>query len=102
MRRYESWGRWPRAKHTVVRLHWTNDDVFARARPPVLPYGLGRSYGDSCLNDGGVLLDARGLDRFLRLDEEKGVLTCEAGVSLAEILEVVAPRGLFLPVVPGT
>ena len=30
------------------------------------------------------------------------ILRCEAGVSLAEILELVQPQGWFLPVVPGT
>jgi FAD/FMN-containing dehydrogenase len=68
----------------------------------VLPYGLGRSYGDSCLNDGGTLLLTLGLDRFLALDEARGLISCEAGVSLGEILRLVVPRGFFLPVVPGT
>src|SRR5205823_3417611 len=67
---------------------------------PVLPYGQGRSYGDSCLNDGGTLLRAAGLDRFISF--ESGVLRCEAGVTLREILEFAVPRGYFLPVVPGT
>jgi FAD/FMN-containing dehydrogenase len=49
-----------------------------------------------------VLLTTRGLDRFVSMDEERGFITCEAGVSLGEILQVVVPRGLFLPVVPGT
>src|SRR5207253_6466355 len=69
---------------------------------PVLPYGYGRSYGDSCLNAGGVLLDASFLRRFIAFDADKGLLRCEAGVSLAEILDLVVPRGWFLPVVPGT
>lgn len=30
---------------------------------PWLPFGDGRSYGDSCLNGGGSLIDARPLDR---------------------------------------
>lgn len=68
----------------------------------MLPYGLGRSYGDSCLNDGGSLLLTRGLDRWIRFDSETGVLECEAGVSLAEILRLVVPAGWFLPVTPGT
>jgi FAD/FMN-containing dehydrogenase len=84
----------------VVPVHWACDRI--PAGRPVLPRGLGRSYGDSCLNDGGVLLATRGLDRFLSLDEERGTLICEAGVSLAEILRLVVPRGFFLPVVPGT
>jgi FAD/FMN-containing dehydrogenase len=68
----------------------------------MLPYGYGRSYGDSCLNDGGVILDMRGLDRFIAFDPASGVLRCEAGVLLSEILELIVPQGWFLPVTPGT
>jgi FAD/FMN-containing dehydrogenase len=68
----------------------------------MLPYAFGRSYGDSCLNDGGLLLDVRRLDRLMAFDEEDGLLRCEAGVTLAEILALIVPRGWFLPVVPGT
>jgi len=68
----------------------------------VLPFACGRSYGDSCLNDQGTLLDVTGLDRFISFDESRGVLRCEAGVTLAEILALAVPRGWFVPVVPGT
>ena len=68
----------------------------------LLPYGNGRSYGDVCLNPGGTLLQIRGLDRFIAFDEATGVLACEAGVLLADILSVFVPRGWFLPVTPGT
>lgn len=66
-----------------------------------MPRGCGRSYGDSCLNAGGTLVDCTGLDRFIDLGTD-GMLRCEAGVTLAEVLDVVVPRGWFLPVVPGT
>jgi FAD/FMN-containing dehydrogenase len=68
----------------------------------LLPHGLGRSYGDSCLNAGHVLVATRGLNRFLNFDSATGILRCEAGISLAEILDVTLPRGWFLPVTPGT
>lgn len=68
----------------------------------MLPYGNGRSYGDSCLNDNGLLLAMRGLDRFIDFDPASGVLRCEAGVLLAEILALAVPQGWFLPVTPGT
>ena len=68
----------------------------------MLPYGNGRSYGDCCLNDGGVLLDTRGLDRFIDFDSKSGVMRCEAGILLRDILDFAVPRGWFLPVVPGT
>jgi FAD/FMN-containing dehydrogenase len=67
-----------------------------------LPYGLGRSYGDSCLNEGRTLLDCSRLNRILGFDLQTGRLWCEAGVSLADILEISVPAGWFLPVTPGT
>ena len=68
----------------------------------MLPFGNGRSYGDSCLNDGALLLDVRGLDRLISLDVEHGVIRCEAGVLLSDILDLIVPKGWFVPVSPGT
>lgn len=67
-----------------------------------MPYGNGRSYGDSCLNDGGILLDCRGLDRVIAFDPGTGIAKCEAGVLLSQLLELAVPHGWFLPVTPGT
>ncbi len=74
----------------------------AAAPGSLLPYGFGRSYGDSCLNDGRELIDCRRLNRILGFDESTGVLRCESGVSVADILDVFLPKGWFLPVTPGT
>jgi FAD/FMN-containing dehydrogenase len=68
----------------------------------LLPYGLGRSYGDSCLNASRELIDCRRLNRILGFDESTGLLRCEGGVSLSDILDVFLPRGWFPPVTPGT
>ena len=68
----------------------------------VLPFGNGRSYGDSCLNDGEILLDTRGLDRLMSFDAEKGILCCEAGALLSDIFPIIIPKGWFVPVTPGT
>lgn len=97
----QSWGRYPRAHQTLLPIH------DRAARLPAfdgfaLPRGNGRSYGDSCLNPDGALLCARGLDRFIDFDPGNGVLRCEAGVTLAEIIELALPQGWFLPVTPGT
>ena len=102
MSRYLSWGRLPRvAPARVIPLSSREElpDLSAMGKP-VLAYGLGRSYGDSCLNGGGVLLATRGLSRFIAFDEETGSLCCEAGTSLAEILETFVPRGWSVPVTP--
>ncbi len=97
----ESWGRYPHVAHSAeVALAWRHELSLPEQRP-ILAHGQGRSYGDSCLNDGGLLLRTAGLDRFISLDAD-GVLRCEAGVTLGEILRLVVPRGFFLPVLPGT
>lgn len=99
---FESWGRYPKHIAEVAPLFWRSDFPLRVPRQTMLPVGLGRSYGDSCLLDGGTLLGARGLDRFIAFDPATGLLRCEAGVSLAEILAFSVPRGWFLPVTPGT
>ena len=104
MRAYQSWGRYPRARHTrVLPVSWRSEPpLLANLTESVLPFACGRSYGDSCLNDGGALLDVAGLGRFIAFDESQALLRCEAGVTLAEILALAVPRGWFVPVLPGT
>ncbi|MFT4060077.1 MAG: FAD-binding oxidoreductase [Legionella sp.] len=98
-----SWGRLLHAKHQV---HFLN------CRQQVLPtisqntagicYGMGRSYGDVCLNPEGNLWKTRGLDKFISFNTQTGRLVCEAGVLLREIQQIAIPRGWMLPVTPGT
>jgi decaprenylphospho-beta-D-ribofuranose 2-oxidase len=64
--------------------------------------GLGRSYGDSATLAGGAVILGERLNRMLAFDKQTGVLTCEGGVSFADILSTFVPRGYFLPVTPGT
>jgi FAD/FMN-containing dehydrogenase len=103
-REFRSWGRTAPADHAaVVPVYWRSEPpAVASLAGSVLPYGYGRSYGDSCLNPGGTLLDVAPLNRFIAFDDERGLLQCEAGVTLAELLALIVPHGWFLPVVPGT
>jgi FAD/FMN-containing dehydrogenase len=96
-----SWGRYPSAQQDVLAIT-SRSGALPDFPGHALPRGNGRSYGDSCLDDGGTLLDARLLDRFIELDTHRGVLRCEGGVLLSDILHIVVPRGWFLPVTPGT
>ncbi|MDR7135211.1 FAD/FMN-containing dehydrogenase [Lysobacter niastensis] len=97
-----SWGRYPAVPGQ------RGLDLFDRHAPlpafegTALPYGNGRSYGDSCLNPGGTILRTRRLDRFIEFDPATGVLRCEAGTTLSEIIDLTLPQGWFLPVTPGT
>jgi FAD/FMN-containing dehydrogenase len=97
---FESWGRLPSRHERIVPFRW-------RSSPPPLPsrvlaVGCGRSYGDSCLNDGGTLIDMTPLGHLIEFDAASGIVRCEAGITIAELLEVSVPRGWFVPVTPGT
>ena len=98
---YESWGRAiPSTPRRVVPI--ASDPNLAGLEPTILPRGLGRSYGDVCLNNGATLLDATPMARILSFDAARGILECEAGASIEQILRVIVPQGWFLPVTPGT
>ena len=98
-----SWGRLDAHLHRVVGLRdqaGIRDSV--SGKDPGIAYGMGRSYGDVCLNPGGLLWSTVGFDHFIAFDEATGVLTCEAGVLLEDIQENFIRRGWTLPVTPGT
>ena len=103
MQSVTSWGRVARADHSVYEPAFADElaDILA-TQAPCLAYGLGRSYGDSCLNTAGGLIRMHRLDRVLKVDWQAGVIRAEAGISLGAILTLTVPRGWFLPVVPGT
>ena len=75
---YQSWGRYPQVgegDQKALRLNWAHEIPRLKGLAgTLLPRGLGRSYGDSCLNPGGTLLDARGLDRFITFDAKSGLI----------------------------
>jgi FAD/FMN-containing dehydrogenase len=98
----ESWGRLPKVEQRTRLINWHTDAFPQVDEGSLLPYGLGRSYGDSCLNDGGSVLVTRHMDHLLAFDRENGLLRCEAGLSLGDILRIIVPHGWFIPVSPGT
>ncbi len=103
MVKVSSWGRLTALPHDVVPL--TSSRPVAsqvQASQPGIAYGMGRSYGDACLNPDGLLWNTRGLDHLVEFDDATGLLVCEAGVLLRDIQQLMAPRGWMLPVTPGT
>ncbi len=98
------WGRYPTVTSRVTAPG--NVDALTkelRAHPRsmrLIPRGAGRSYGDSALAE--QVISSRFLDNFIALDAENLSISCGAGVSLAEILRLCVPQGLFPPVLPGT
>lgn len=99
-----SWGRYPiPVDQKQQPIHWRDEvsSVIASQKRS-LSRGLGRSYGDSCLLSHGTLLDFTPMHRLMDFDVERGIIRVEAGMSLADLIAIIVPRGWFIPVSPGT
>jgi decaprenylphospho-beta-D-ribofuranose 2-oxidase len=68
----------------------------------VIPRGLGRGYNNAAQSGGGLVLSTARLNRIISLDRESGVVVCEAGTSLEQLMIAGLPHGWFVPVSPGT
>ncbi len=99
------WGRHPRVACAVYRpdrqgqLTSVLRDASGLSQ---IARGLGRSYGDASTNQDQGVVDMTALSRFIAFDESTGILTAEAGVSYADLVDVLLPRGWFAAVTPGT
>jgi decaprenylphospho-beta-D-ribofuranose 2-oxidase len=103
------WGRTPESAGTVVRRRSADRSGLAelvRHLPPrgAIARGLGRSYGDSAQNGGGlaVRLDDELAPGAVVVDADGATATTAGGVSIDALLRRSVPRGLFVPVSPGT
>ncbi len=101
---YLSWGRTFKFRHNTIKPYWRDqlEKIFTDQKGSFLPYGLGRSYGDVCLNQDQNLIVTNQLNRILEFNIKEGTIRCEAGLCLADLLEVIVPQGWFVPVTPGT
>jgi decaprenylphospho-beta-D-ribofuranose 2-oxidase len=96
------WGRYPVAETNLLTPRTTEA---ARTTTSQFEGGIargnGRAYGDAGI---GVkhTVQMRALDRIRAFDAERGLVTAEAGLLLADMIETFLPRGFFPAVVPGT
>ncbi|MBX3042317.1 MAG: FAD-binding oxidoreductase [Candidatus Kapabacteria bacterium] len=99
----ESFGRYPKVHHKKNDyLFWRNENPDFSDENSFLPFGLGKSYGDSCLNPDNNLISINYLNKFISFDDKNGILEVESGVTLEQCIAFLIPRGWFLPVTPGT
>jgi len=96
-----SWGMYPKVGNRV--FEYDKETALAQViseHDDLIPYGNGRSYGDSALSTN--IINVKPKDYFLDFNEKSGLLHIQAGVQFSEILELYIPRGWFLKVTPGT
>ncbi len=96
------WGNFPQTQATV--FYPSNEEdlkkIFQKSR--LIPRGMGRSYADQATNKGESVINMTRFSHFLSFDEKQGVLECEAGATLDDIITCFAPRGWFPMITPGT
>lgn len=100
-RRVANWGNYPSVEAEMLEsrdLDRIREHITGTAK--LIARGNGRCYGDASLSKN--IVSTLPLNRFLSFDIQKGVIECESGVLLSEILAVCVPSGFFLPVTPGT
>lgn len=97
----KSWGKYPIINNKS--LNFDEEETLKTIidnNNELIPYGNGRSYGDSALSKN--IINVKPYNYFLNFDETKGILHIQAGVLLAEILNIFVPKGWFIKVTPGT
>ena len=109
--RLTGWGRiaptraeWaePATAADAARLLETRRPETGATSRGVIARGLGRSYNNAAQCEGGMVISTARLNRIIALDPATGLATCEAGVSLEQLMVAGLPAGWFVPVSPGT
>lgn len=96
-----NWGNYPVVeKEIVAEDQLKNIKNYIKSRPQLVARGNGRCYGDASLAD--HIFSTKRLNKFINFDRINGIIECESGVLLSDILEVIVPQGYFLYVTPGT
>jgi decaprenylphospho-beta-D-ribofuranose 2-oxidase len=99
--RIAGWGNTPHSFSKLVKLTLFDETELNLHSRGAIPRGLGRSYGDSANNSGGVAIDTANL-KGIDIDPEKGIAVIGSGVSIFELEVESLKHGFFPFVVPGT
>ncbi len=96
-----SWGQYPIIKNESVVFQSPEKlkNILVENKK-YIAFGNGRSYGDSALNKN--IIHCQPYNYFLGFDQKTGLLHCQSGVLLSEIIDLFAIKGWFLKVTPGT
>ncbi|HEY0262006.1 MAG TPA: FAD-binding oxidoreductase [Chitinophagales bacterium] len=101
MEKVSNWGLSPLIEADVIELQNYEDAARKIAsEKKLIARGNGRCYGDSSLQK--TIVSTLRFNKIIAFDAEQGIMKCESGVLLSEVLKVAVPKGFFLPVTPGT
>lgn len=97
-----NWSNYPSVEAYIHKFDHEQQlkGILASGNDGFIVRGSGRCYGDASLAKN--IIDGTTYNNFLSFDRGQGILECQSGVTLSEIIDVFLPQGWFIPVTPGT
>ncbi|MBT1702586.1 FAD-binding oxidoreductase [Chryseosolibacter indicus] len=95
-----NWNNYPVVEADEITFEYGGELTYKLNGHPTIAHGNGRCYGDASLSE-SVISTLR-FNKILSFDLNEGVVICQSGVLLSELLQIIVPHGWFLPVTPGT
>lgn len=96
------WGNYPVSESVLITPRNERESLQLLEAGCIIARGLGRSYGDQAINKQLHVALCTHLNHFLGWNETDGILDCQSGVSLEEIISVFVPKGWMPMICPGT
>lgn len=94
-----NWNNYPIVEAREISFDYEKEIAVKLAQSSIA-HGNGRCYGDASLSS--EVVSTLRYDKVLAFDEVNGIITCQSGLLLSDLLQIIVPRGWFLPVTPGT
>lgn len=95
------WGNFPKHKTKYVSPNCIDDLLEIQKNGTLIARGNGRSYGD-CSYSPELTVDMKNFNKIINFDQDRGVIECQSGVLLSDIIDKYMPLGWFPAVSPGT
>lgn len=100
-KRLANWGNYPVISCDETSFSQVDQvEELISSHSSVIARGNGRCYGDASLATNSV--STLKFDKVLQFDSDNGIFECQSGITLDQILQIIVPKGWFLPVTPGT
>jgi decaprenylphospho-beta-D-ribofuranose 2-oxidase len=96
-----NWGNYPVVEAEKLSFKTVRELCEMTRSGSFIARGNGACYGDASLNAQTILSTLK-FDNILQFDEQKGIITCQTGITFDTLLNFLIPKGWFLPVTPGT
>lgn len=95
-----NWNNYPVVEADEISFDYDRELANKLNGSATIPHGNGRCYGDASLSTS--VINTLRFDKILSFDIQQGIITCQSGILLSDLLQVIVPQGWFLPVTPGT